>query len=172
VNDRYSISPTSRGASVLAMQEVEHDVLHRHPPDQFRGGCRDVHAVLQQAEVRAAVCVECAVDDHALTDLESGDLGVGAGDVPVVAAVQGQACGCPESRALMLTWCFAADGARHDPLMAVKLIYQMFAKLLSWMVLHARSETANEIEILVLRHQLAVCSDARHGHGSAGATAP
>ena len=40
--------------------------------------------------------------------------------------------------------------------MAVKLIYQMFAKLLSWMVLHARSDTANEIEILVLRHQLAV----------------
>src|SRR3954465_2079376 len=40
--------------------------------------------------------------------------------------------------------------------MAVKLIYQMFAKLLRWMVLHARSDTANEIEILVLRHQLAV----------------
>jgi putative transposase len=39
---------------------------------------------------------------------------------------------------------------------AVKLIYQMFAKLLSWMVLYARSDTANEIEILVLRHQLAV----------------
>ena len=40
--------------------------------------------------------------------------------------------------------------------MALKLIYQMFAKLLSWMVLHARSDAANEIEILVLRHQLAV----------------
>jgi len=40
--------------------------------------------------------------------------------------------------------------------MAVKLIYEMFAKLLSWMVLHARPDTANEIEILVLRHQLAV----------------
>ena len=40
--------------------------------------------------------------------------------------------------------------------MAVKLIYHVFAKLLSWMVLHARSDTANEIEILVLRHQLAV----------------
>ena len=40
--------------------------------------------------------------------------------------------------------------------MAVKMIYEMFAKLLSWMVLHARPDTANEIEILVLRHQLAV----------------
>jgi putative transposase len=39
---------------------------------------------------------------------------------------------------------------------AVKLIYQMFTKLLSWMVLQARSETANEIAILVQRHQLAV----------------
>ena len=35
--------------------------------------------------------------------------------------------------------------------MAVKLIYQMLVKMLSWMVLHARSDTAKEIEILVLR---------------------
>jgi hypothetical protein len=46
--------------------------------------------------------------------------------------------------------------ARHDPSVAVKLIYPMFAKLLGWIVLHARSKSANEIEILVLRHQLAV----------------
>jgi hypothetical protein len=39
---------------------------------------------------------------------------------------------------------------------AVKLIYQMLVKLLSWIVLHARSDTTKEIEILVLRHQLAV----------------
>ena len=37
--------------------------------------------------------------------------------------------------------------ARHDPPVAVKLIYQVFAKLLSWMMLHARSDTTNEIEI-------------------------
>jgi hypothetical protein len=54
----------------------------------------------------------------------------------------------------------------------VKLIYQMFAKLLCWMVLHARSETANEIEILVLRHQLPCCSGAHHGRRSAGAIEP
>src|SRR3954453_14914481 len=40
--------------------------------------------------------------------------------------------------------------------MATKLIYQMFVKLLSWVVLRARSDTTKEIEILVLRHQLAV----------------
>jgi hypothetical protein len=40
---------------------------------------------------------------------------------------------------------------------ALKLIYLMFAKLLTWMVLRTRSDnTAKEIEILVLRHQLAV----------------
>ena len=40
--------------------------------------------------------------------------------------------------------------------MALKLIYHMFAKLLSWIVLRTRSDAANEIEILLLRHQLAV----------------
>ena len=40
--------------------------------------------------------------------------------------------------------------------MAVQLIYLMFAKLLGWMVLHTRSDATKDIEILVLRHQLAV----------------
>jgi putative transposase len=39
---------------------------------------------------------------------------------------------------------------------ALTLIYQMFAKLLGWTVLRARSDTAKDIEILVLRHQLTV----------------
>jgi putative transposase len=39
---------------------------------------------------------------------------------------------------------------------ALKLIYQMFAKLMTWMMLHTRSDTTKDIEILVLRHQLAV----------------
>jgi len=61
----------------------------------------------------------------------------------------------------------------HDPPVAVKLIYLMFAKLLSWIVLHVRSDTAKDIEILVLRHQLAVLQRQRTlGRGSAGATAP
>jgi hypothetical protein len=39
---------------------------------------------------------------------------------------------------------------------ALKLIYLMFSKLLDWMVLRTRSDTSKQIEILVLRHQLAV----------------
>ncbi len=35
--------------------------------------------------------------------------------------------------------------------MALRLIYQMCTKLLSWIVLRTRSDTSKEIEILVLR---------------------
>ena len=46
--------------------------------------------------------------------------------------------------------------AQHDQSVALILIYRLFTKLLSWMALCARSDTTKEIEILVLRHQLAV----------------
>ena len=40
--------------------------------------------------------------------------------------------------------------------MALRLIDQMFSRLLGWIVLRTRSDITKEIEILVLRHQLAV----------------
>ncbi len=40
--------------------------------------------------------------------------------------------------------------------MALQLIYLVFSKLLSWMVLRTRSDTTKDVKILVLRHQLAV----------------
>jgi len=39
---------------------------------------------------------------------------------------------------------------------ALRLIYLVFSKLLSWMILAAQSQQAKEIEILVQRHQLAI----------------
>ena len=40
--------------------------------------------------------------------------------------------------------------------MALRLIYLALARVLSWLALLARSDTAKDIEILVLRHEVAV----------------
>ena len=64
--------------------------------------------------------------------------------------------GCPILCPHPLTCRILATASLHDPRVGLKLIYLMFSKLLGWMVLRTRSDTSKEIEILVLRHQLAV----------------
>jgi hypothetical protein len=55
---------------------------------------------------------------------------------------------------------------------ALRLIYQMLSTLQGWLVLHARCDTSKEVEILVLRHQLAVLQRRTHAHPRTGPTAP
>ena len=40
--------------------------------------------------------------------------------------------------------------------MAVKLIYQVIVKVFAWLALLARTDSANQTEILVLRHEVAL----------------
>ena len=40
--------------------------------------------------------------------------------------------------------------------MAFRLAYLMFTRVLSWLALLARSDAAKDVEILVLRHEVAV----------------
>jgi hypothetical protein len=40
------------------------------------------------------------------------------------------------------------QGARHDPLVALRLIYQMFFQLLGWIVLRTRSDTTRPAHLI------------------------
>src|SRR5689334_25168508 len=46
--------------------------------------------------------------------------------------------------------------AASSPAVAFGLVYLMLARVLSWLALLARSDTAKDVEILVLRHEVAV----------------
>jgi hypothetical protein len=48
---------------------------------------------------------------------------------------------------------------------AFRLAYLILTRVLSWMTLLARSDAANDVEILVLRHEITCCADTTRGRG-------
>jgi len=48
------------------------------------------------------------------------------------------------------------DAAQQTTEVAIRLVYLLLVRVLSWLVLLARSDAAKDVEILTLRHELAV----------------
>ena len=63
----------------------------------------------------------------------------------------------PESRPLGLSWRFVS-GRRggNAGWVTLRLLYLLFWQLMQWLALLARGSAANEVELLVLRHQVSV----------------
>ena len=48
------------------------------------------------------------------------------------------------------------DAAQPTTEVAIRLVYLLLVRVLSWLVLLARSDAAKDVEILTLRHEVAV----------------
>jgi hypothetical protein len=82
---------------------------------------------------------------------------------------QRRVCRCPKLRAVLLTWCSRSKLRRHDRPVALNLTYQMFAKLLSWMVAVLQPKRSR-FSSCVINWQF--YSAANRGHGSTGPIEP
>jgi putative transposase len=65
-------------------------------------------------------------------------------------------CGCQKVVPLGLNWGLAGPRGRDDDWMALRLIYLAFAQLVQWAALMARDSAAKDVELLMLRHEVAV----------------
>jgi hypothetical protein len=75
-------------------------------------------------------------------------------------------------RGPLASWSRATGEAASSPAVAFGLVYLMLARVLSWLALLARSDGAKDIEILVLRHEVAVLRRNNPARGCRGLIAP